>query len=434
MEYQITEQPNWHRAVVFTVPAADIQPQLEQRFAETMAKVRLEGFRKGKVPPALVKKMFGKNIESELFNSYVRQALDRLFKEHKFDYLNTPYVQDLVWDEEKGLTFALHFDVRPDFQVDGFSGMKVERTVYEADEGDVQHTLAELQSRQAMIYTIEGEAQPGHYIMADLQEVDRTGVPMVGQKYDNEVIWLHADRPELTSQLTGVKAGEERRIILQPQAEPGSETSPAEKHYLVAVKEVKERRLPELDDEFAKDLGAFNTLAELKADILARLQAQAERQTHERFRDALADELIKQTPIEAPPSLVDNYLAMLIADMKRQSKESIDEARLAEHYRPSAVHGVKWYLIRDRLISQQGLEVSDEELETALTAMAAESEEGAKQAEQIRSVEEQRKRFRDALEDDKVYALLARKAKVTEVRQSLYQHHDHEHEHPSAQA
>ncbi|HNY90810.1 MAG TPA: hypothetical protein PKM23_04730, partial [bacterium] len=184
--------------------------------------------------------------------------------------------------------------------------------------------------------------------------------------------------------------------------------------------------------EFAKDLGAFSSLEELKADIRARLQAQAEHQTHERFRDALADELIKQTPIEAPPSMVDNYLAMLIADVKRKSKESVDEAHLAEHYRPSAVHGVKWYLIRDRLISQQGLAVSDEELESALSAMAAAGEEGAQRAEQIRSKKEERERFRDALEDDKVYAFLSQKAKVTEVRRSLYQHHDHEH--PSAQA
>ncbi|HOY44194.1 MAG TPA: trigger factor [bacterium] len=432
MEYQITEQSNWHRVVQFAVPAADVKPQLEQKYAEAMKSVRLEGFRKGKVPPGLVKKMFGKSIESEIFNGYVRQALDRLFKENTFDYLNTPYVQDLAWDEEKGLSFALHFDIRPDFQVDGYAGMQVERTLFEASDEDLEHTLADLQSRQAMIYTVEGEAQPGHFIMADLQEVDRTGVPMVGHKYENEVIWLHDDRPEITSQLAGVKAGDERRMTLQPQAETGSQEAPAEKHYLVAVREVKERRLPELDDEFAKDLGAFSSLEELKADIRARLQAQAEHQTHERFRDALADELIKQTPIEAPPSMVDNYLAMLIADVKRKSKESVDEAHLAEHYRPSAVHGVKWYLIRDRLISQQGLAVSDEELESALSAMAAAGEEGAQRAEQIRSKKEERERFRDALEDDKVYAFLSQKAKVTEVRRSLYQHHDHEH--PSAQA
>jgi len=428
VEYRITTQPNWHRIVEFSVPAADVKPQLDEKYANALKNVRLEGFRKGKVPPGLVKKMFGKNIESEVFNLYIRQAIDTLFKENRFDYLNTPSVENLNFDEEKGLTFALHFDVRPDFQVSGFHGMPVERTVYVARDEDVQHTLENLRSRQAMIYSVEGEAQTGHFIIADLQELDPSGVPIVGQKYEKEVIWLHADRPELTDQLLGVRAGEERRLTLQPQPDSENGAAAPEKHFQIMVREVKERRLPALDDEFAKDLGAFNTLEELKADILLRLKAQAERETQSRFQEALADELIKRNAIEAPPSMVDNYLAMLIADVKKKSKESIDEARLAENYRASAIHGVKWYLIRDRLIQQQGLTVSDAELEDALTAMAAAGEEGAQRAEKIRSSNDQREHFRNALEDDKVYAFLAREAKVSEVQRALYEPHTHDHE------
>jgi len=427
VEYQITTQPNWHRIVAFSVPAADVKPQLDEKYANALKNVRLEGFRKGHVPPGLVKKMFGKSIESDVFNVYIRQAIDQLFKENSFDYLNTPYVQDLSWDEDQGLTFALHFDVRPDFQVSGFQGMPVERTVYTATEEDVQRTLENLQARQSMIYAVEGEAQAGHFVVADLQELDRSGVPVVGQKFANEVIWLHDDRPEITSQLLGVKAGEERRLTLQPQPDPESGEAAAEKYYQVTVKEVKERRLPELDDDFAKDLGAFHTLAELKEDIQQRLTAQAERETQARFQEALADELIKQNAIEAPPSMVDNYLAMLIADAKKKSKESVDEARLAEHYRASAIHGVKWYLIRDRLIQQQGLSVSDEELDSALAAMAAAGEEGASQAEKIKSSHDEREHLRSAIEDDKLYAFLAREAQVTELQRSLYEPHEHDH-------
>jgi trigger factor len=427
VEYHITEQPNWHRVVEFSVPASTVKPQLDEKYADYYKNVRLEGFRKGHVPQALVKKMFGKSIESDIFNAHVREAIDKLFKENEFDYLNTPHVQDLQFDEEKGLTFALHFDVRPEFQVSGFEGMEVERVIFEAGDDDVAHTLQNLQSRQAMIYTVEGEAQYGHFLVADLQEQDPTGVPMVGNKYQNEVIWLHEDRPEISSQLLGAKVGEERKLVLQPPADPQSGETPEEKHYMVTIKEVKERRLPELDDEFAKDLGAFSTVEELKADILARLRAQAERETHDGFEQALADEFIKQVNIEAPPSMVDNYLAMLVSDVKKNSKESVDEAHVAEHYHPAAVRNVKWYLIRDRLLTQQELSVNDDELEGALAAMSDSSEEGAKQAEQIKSKKEERERFRDSLEDEKVYAFLAKHARVTEVKRSLYQHHEHGH-------
>lgn len=429
MEYQITEQPNWHRVVTFNVSAAEVKPKLDEKYEAYTKNVRLEGFRKGHVPPGLIKKMFGKNIESDVFNPYIRQALDIILKEHQFDFLNSPGVETLQFDDVSGLSFAISFDIRPDFQVSGFQGMEVEHTVYEATDHDMDHALDSLRSRQAMIYTVDGEAREGHFIIGDLQEIDRTGIPVVGEKFENEMLWLSADRPEITTPLLGTRPGDERTLTLQPPADPATGEQRPEKYYQVRVKEVKERRLPELDDEFARDMGPFTSLDELKMDIRQRLESQAAQETRRNYEQVLADALIKEVNIEAPPSMVENYLAMLVADVKKNSKDPVDENEAAEHYRPSAIHNVKWYLIRDRLLTQEGLAVNDDELDGALAAMADSGEEGAKRAEQIKSSRDERERFRDALEDDKVYDFLGKHAKISENRRSLYHQHDHEHDH-----
>lgn len=420
MEYQINVQPNWHRAVDFSVPAEEVKPQLDEKFALYTKSVKLEGFRKGHVPAHLIKKMFGKTIESDVFNPYIREAYDRLFKENEFDFINTPEVHDLQFDAEKGLTFTLHFDIRPVFEVSGYKGMEVEKEILTVSEADVEKTLKSLQSRHAMVFNVDGEAQVGHYVVADMQEVDHNGIAVVGKHYENEVVWLQEERPEITSQLVGVKTGEERRLQLTTPADAEKGIAAEDHFFQVKVKEIKERRLPELDDEFAKDLGAFATLEELRQDIHKRLQAQAEMETRSRFEHALIDELVKTVDIEAPASMVDNYIELLVSDFKKKSKESVKEDELRSYYRASAVRNVKWYLIREQMVKQFQLSVSDEEVDERLSTVAAQGEEAAKRAEEIRNSKEQKERLRDEMEDEKVQAFLLSQAKIKEVKKPLY--------------
>ncbi len=420
MEYQISAQPNWHRCAEFKVPAELVKPQLDRKYEHYGKSVKLEGFRKGRVPAHLVKKMFGKTIESEIFHPYIREAYDRLFKENEFDTINTPEVRDLQFDESNGLTFAIHFDVRPVFEVAGYKGMEVEKEILTVSETDVDRTLKTLQTRHAMIFTVEGEARAGHFVVADMQEVDGSGIPVVGKRYENEVLWLQEERPEITSQLVGVRAGEERRVRFPLPADAEKGTQAEEKYFQVTVKEIKERRLPELDDEFARDLGAFTTMAELRQDILTRLQAQAGMETRSRFEHALIDELVKRVDLEAPASMVDNYVELLVSEFKKKSKEAVADDDLRAYYRVSAVRNVKWYLIREQLVQQLQLTISDEELEARLREVAAGDGEAVKRAEEIRNSKEQRERLRDEMEDEKVQAFLIAQAKITELHKPLY--------------
>ncbi|MBN2414100.1 trigger factor [candidate division KSB1 bacterium] len=429
MNYNITKQKNWHTVIDIAVPAEKIKPEMDLNFKTYQKNVKLGGFRKGKVPAPLVKKMFGKQIESDTFQPFISEAWKKVFEENKFEIINEPVVTNIQYAEADGLKFNIEFDVRPDFEVTGYDEMPVEKPVYEIKDKDVADTLSDLQQRNAMIYTVEGEAKEDHFLKVDLQELDSTGIPVIGKKYTDQQIWLSRDNEEITRQLVGIKVGEERKIILTPQQseqEEESESIPQPQMFLVTVKEIKERKLPKLDDEFAKDLGSFKTLGELKKDIKEKLISQADTESKIQFNNALADELIKRMDIEIPPSMLENYLNAVVKDFKNKNKQSdkINDNQIREYYRTSAIRTIKWILIREKMIEQETISVNDEEVETKIKELESGNEHSQQYAKEIRENEETKQDLKNQLVEDKVYEFLANKAKIKKVKKSLNKNPD----------
>ncbi len=424
MNYNITKQKNWHTIIDIAVPAEKVKPELDLNFKNYQKNVKLGGFRKGMVPEPLVKKMFGKQIESDTFQPFISEAWKKVFEENKFDIINEPVVTNIQYAEAEGLKFNIEFDVRPDFEVAGYDDMPVEKSVYEIKDNDVQDTLSDLQQRNAMIYTVEDEAKEDHFLKVDLQELDNAGIPIIGKKYTDQQIWLSKDNEDLTSQLLGIKVGEERKIVLTPQEneqdeEPASE--PQTQIFLVTVKEIKERKLPKLDDEFAKDLGSFKTMAELKKDIKEKLISQADTESKVQFNNALADELIKRMDIEIPPSMLENYLNAVVKDFKDKNKQrdKIDDNQIKEYYRTSAIRTIKWILIREKMIEQEKISVDDEQVEAKIKELESGNENSQQYAKEIRENEETKQDLRNQMVEDKVYEFLAKRAKINKVKKSL---------------
>ncbi|NLP10433.1 trigger factor, partial [bacterium] len=280
MDYQIQREENWHHVISVHVPPEQVKPELDAKYAE-LKNIRLEGFRKGRVPTHLVKKMYGKQVEADVFRPFISEAYQTIFKENEFDLLDSPELVNLHFDEQQGLTFEFQFDVRPVIPAPDYQGLSVDRYIFSVSEDDVAQTLEVMRRQNAMVYNVEGEAQAGHFVIADLQELDVSGVPILGQRLEDRVLELK-DGEEITAQLVGIKAGEERRVQLTMEKPVESQLLQMQTpqvqqvYYSVAVKEIKERRLPELDDEFAKDMGEFENLQALKKAVLDRLNNQAQ--------------------------------------------------------------------------------------------------------------------------------------------------------------
>ena len=414
MEYTISKEGKWRTLVAVNVETEKVEPDLTKTYEEYQKSAKVEGFRKGKMPLALVKKMFGKTIESKVFTPHISEAWKKVFEENEFDVIDEPSIENIRFDKTKGLTFEIRFTVRPDIHVTGYDKMPVEKIVYEVNKDDVEATLESLRQRNAMIYNVEGEAKEDHYLFVDLQELDRTGVPVVGQKAEDQQIWLSKDDTELTPQLVGVKVGENRRITLKITRE-GTAANPIRdqeenRTYLVTVKDIKERRLPELDDEFAKDIGEFNTLSELRKQIDKNLKEQARVRSEYQLRTALEDELIKRMDFDVPDSMLIAYLDALVKEAKTQvkEKEKFDEKAVREQYKSLAIRNIKWMLVREKLIEQQGFEVTDQEIDSVLQSVH-QDEQKSGAAEEIQN---RRGAVKDRLLDDKVYDFLTKRADI----------------------
>ncbi len=420
MNYTIAKQKNWHTVIHVTVPGEVVKPKLEENFDEYQKTIKLEGFRKGKVPAQLIKKMFGKQIEKDTFHPYFNEAWKKVTEENEFDFLCESVIDNVVYNDEDGLSFTIEFDERPNFVVTGFDDLPVEQVTFDVTDDDVKRTLENLQQRNAMIYSVDGEAKEDHILLTDLQETDSDGVPVIGSKYPGQQIFLDKANEELTGQLVGIKAGEERRIILTQQSkEEGAEPTPPQ-HFIVSVKEVKERRVPELDDEFAKDLGAFNALADLKKDIKERLKQQAVQTAEMQFKRDLIDELIKKMDIEVPPSMLETYMNALVRDFKKSNGADmrLDDKQIKDYYYNIAVRTIKWILIREKLVEQQNITISDEEVEKRIATLKTDETQPDHQGEHDHDHEEEvnDEEIKNKMLEEKVYEFLISKAKIKKVK------------------
>ncbi len=425
LQYETVEQSNWQKKIRVQISADRVEPKLEETIRDFQKRAKIEGFRKGKVPRQLVMKMFGPQIESQVYQPFIADAYDKIFKDEKFDIISSPEIENINFDKNQGLTFEIVFDVRPEIKIEDFN-LTVEKVHLKVEKKDIEALLQELQEKNAMIYSVE-EAKEGHFVIADLQEVDSSGVPILGQKFEKQTIWLEKDNEEITPQLLGSKPGDERtiRITLPEEAESESESEiitpsgekvskPTEKLFRVDVKEIKERKLPELDDEFAKDLGDYETIKTLKKELTKNLKERAQYESESLFHQALVDELIKRNDIDVPPSMLQKYLDAVVEDMKKRSKEKIDEMLVREQYKSLAIRNIKWILLRNQLIEQEALTVTDDEIETHLQTQI---EKKRISEEEVKKVKDDKQRFEDYREqllNDKVYTLLADRATIEE--------------------
>ena len=433
MEYSINTEKNWQTTVNVTMTKEDINAHSDKALKKIQKDVKMEGFRPGKVPPQMIRKLYGQQIEYEANQLAIEHAWKTVFDENDFFLMNEPQVSNLDSTESGGITFEIKFDVRPEITVENYEGMPVEKVTYEVTDEDVDRVLEEQRQRNAMMYTIDEEAKEGHFITADLQEIDETGVPVIGQKIDNQQIWLNAEDEELTPQLLGLKTGDERKISLRVRTqksdfiEQPEQEEEVDKFYNIKVKEVKERRLPELDDEFAKDLGDYENLDELRAEVEKNLKHQAEHDSESAFENALSEELIKQIEFELPESMLNHYLDSVMQDLKERNKDNpnqIDEQYYREMYRPVAIRNLKWHLISEQLREQENFTVTDEDIQAKLDHLQEHGEDGTKRAEAIRNNPQELERLKDGIIFDKIYAFLADKANVTEITKPWRELHE----------
>jgi len=423
----VTELPESRVRVDAEVPAAEVEKRLAQAARRLARDTRVPGFRKGKVPPPVFIRRVGREY---VLDEAIRSSIGAWYSdaltaakvvpigEPKLDLGDPPA-------EGKPLAFSFEIGVRPSAKLGAYLGVEAPKRDAAVDEERVAHELEHLREHLAKLETAERPAREGDFVVVDYKgSID--GEPFDGGEGHDQLIELGGGRliPGFEEQLTGASAGDERTIDVTFPDDYGAEQlagKPAQ--FAISVKEVRERVLPELDDELAADAAGFDTLDELRDDIRRRVAEQEERGAEAEFREAVLDAVVANATVEVPEALVEARAVELWDQMLHSlshrglSKETYlqisgrSETEILDEAKPDAKRALEREAVLAAVVAAEGIEPSDEELAEALAPTAArEGEQPAKLLERVKQAG-----TLDALRDDvatrKAMDLLTEKAK-----------------------
>jgi trigger factor len=397
----VTELPESRVRVNAQVPAEEVERRLQQAARQLGRQMRIPGFRKGKVPPPVVIRRLGREavldeaLRSSLSGWYV-DAIDGAgivpVGEPELDVGDLPA-------EGQPLEFSIEIGVRPRAKLGTYKGLEVGRREPQVDESAIDEELTRLREQVATLETAERPAESGDHVEIDyVGRID--GEPFEGGEGRDQLLELGSGRliPGFEEQLIGASAGDERTVdVTFPEGYPNN-LGGKEAQFTVTVKEVKAKRLPELDDEFASESAGFDTLQELREDIGTRLREADERAIEREFEEAVLDAAVAEADIDVPEKLVHarahELLDQTLSSLARRgiSKDAYlriagkDEEALAHEAEPEAATALKREAVLAAVVEAEQIEPSEDDIREALQPTAERTgEKIEKLLDQLRS-------------------------------------------------
>ncbi|MGB7219166.1 MAG: trigger factor [Vicinamibacterales bacterium] len=371
MKTEFVDVNETRKNVRVEIPSGVVDAEIDRVARQYSRQARVPGFRPGKTPPRVIKQRFKDQILHDVAHDLVPRAVDEALRERGVEAVDTPDVRDVTIEEGRPLTFTASFDTVPAFEPGEYSTLSVTRPSAHVDEEAVSVALERLRTRAARYEPVEGRAvEGGDTLVVDLardekgQVEKREGVSIeVGSK---------ANPPGFDEHLLGLAARATKTFqIRYPPDYAISELANAEIGYTVTVQAIKTRVLPQLDDEFAKDLGEFATLDALRTRVREDLEHEARHASEREVRAELMKQLAARVPFEVPASLVERDIDRRLEEFARRLMEQqvdprqagIDWAAFRESQRTVAREAVGAALVLDEVARREQLEVNNEDVE-----------------------------------------------------------------------
>ena len=384
---KVTELPESRVRVDAEVPAEEVKRSLQRTARQLGANLRIPGFRKGKVPPPVVIRRIGRET---VLDETVRDAIGRWYVD-AISAADIAPVGDPKLDlgdlpaEGQPLTFTIEIGVRPEAALGTYEGVEVGRREPTVDEAQVDAEVEQLRERAARLETADRAAQRGDFVVMDYE--GRIGdEPFEGGAGRDQMVELGSGRliPGFEDQLQGAAAGEEREVkVTFPADYQAEQLAGQEATFSVSVKEVREKVLPELGDDFALEQAGFDSLEELREDIRTKLREADERRVEQDFREAVVDAVVREADVEVPDALVEARARELwdrmLHTLSHQGigKEAYlriagkSEEELLEEAKPDAEQALRREAVIAAIIEKEGIAPSDGDVLDALQSSAA---------------------------------------------------------------
>lgn len=414
------------KKVTFEVPETRVQDMIDQEYRELKKTVQIKGFRRGKVPLNILRSYFKDKVAADTTRKIIEETLEPGLDEKNIKPVAVAKIDPETIEVGKPFKFTAEIDVTPEVQVNDFKGLKITKAVKKVTDEEVQERLEGLRERHGRLSPIpEGrEIREGDHIVVDVV-AEAEGENIAALTVNEYHMELGRDfyLPDFDSHLIGLKPGETREITLDlPENFPRKNLAGKEARFKVTVNDAKERILPDLDDDFAKDLGKFETIDQLKEEIAKDIKDLWDNQVQGETRRQMVDQLLEKNEFEVPDTLVEQRIDQMLANsLQRLAAQGIDPKRLPmpgqaqrDQLRPEALRGVKAAVMVAAIGRQEGITISEERVQQAIEEKAAlfdmTPDYFKERLEEAGSLDD----FKEGLLEEDVYKFLEANAEITE--------------------
>jgi trigger factor len=380
MKTEFTDVSATQKTITIEIPTDVVDAEINRVAKGYTKQARIPGFRPGKVPTNLVKRRFKEQILHDVAHGLIPRAVDEALQERGIEPVDAPNIQDVALEEGQPLKFTAAIETVPPFDVGDLSTIEATRHPTVVTDEAVEKTLQQLRQRGARFEPVEDRGVgDGDTVVLDIQRTDADGTT---DRHDNVSLELGspANPPGFEAQLLGLRPTETKTFTIRfPEDYAVKEMANADVEYTVTVKDIRRKVLPELDDEFAKDLGSFETLGALRDRVRADLQQESEEHGRQRLRTEVLKQLSERVTFDLPSSLVEREMDRRIEEFASRLMQQnvdprqagIDWAQFRESQREPARVSVASALALDEIARREGLTVSIEDIDKEIDRFAA---------------------------------------------------------------
>ncbi|NLM45780.1 MAG: trigger factor [Firmicutes bacterium] len=417
-------------ALEVEVDAEVVAGALDEAYKKVVKRVSVPGFRKGKVPRAILERRFGPEILYEdALDILLPRAYGDAVEETGIKPIDKPEIDLVQFEKGKPFIFKAVVEVLPEVKLGEYRGIEATQEIREITEQDVESRLQQMRAQHVRLHVVEeGPVEFGDLVIIDFAGfVD--GEPLAGGSGEGYSLEIGSNTfiPGFEVQLVGMKIGEEKEIEVRfPEQYYREELSGKLATFKVKVNEIKRKELPELTDEFVQEVSEFETLAELKADILNKLKEQEKERSRFAVQNEIVGKVVTASEVAVPNVLVEREIDRMLAEMSQllalqgltlekfleMSKKTLEELRADR--REEAERRVKTNLVLEAIITKEGIDASDAEIEERLQEIAESYQQDLQKVKEAFAAEERLSQIADEIKYRKVIDFLTDAAKITE--------------------
>jgi trigger factor len=406
------------RKLEVEIPASEVQAELDRAFGLLGNRARLPGFRPGRAPRAILDKMFGAEVRREVLGRLVGDTFRSAIESHRLDVVGDPEIDAGTLTPGQALRYSATVDVRPVITLADVGGLEVRRPSSEVAEEEVERVVNNLRESVAQLRPIEDRSvvEAGDIVTVDVasrregqEPVRRDGVLL---EAGGGTFPLAVER-----QLVGQHRGAHLSLrVPYPAEHPNADLAGKTVEFEVEIKDLRAKELPTLDDDFARDHGRCESLAELRGRIRADLERQAASRAEDVVREGVIDQVLARHTFEVPSSMVDRRTHAIISQLDVRLPPGADQekalAEVAAQVRPRADRQVRSEMILDELARRDGIDVTDGEVSTEIEALAASQQDAAARVRSLYGQPEARAALRAQMRRERVLRRLVSEARV----------------------